>query len=67
MRGLSSFWLRRPTLLVALPLLSVWALLVHFRGGDLYETSAYRRGRWTRWTLVLMGTAWVYKLIATFV
>jgi len=52
---------------IALPLLSIWALLVHFRGGDLYATIAYRRGSWIKWTLVLMGVAWVYKLIATLV
>lgn len=49
---------------IALPLLSIWALVVHLRGGDLYETIARRKGRWIRWTLLLMGLAWGYKIVS---
>lgn len=49
---------------VALPLLSLWGLLVHLRGDDLYEVISRRKGRWIKWTLVLLGLAWGYKIVA---
>ncbi len=49
---------------IALPLISIWALVVHLRGRDLYEEIARRRGRWIRWTLLLMGLAWGYKIVS---
>jgi hypothetical protein len=50
---------------LALPLLALWALAVHLRGGDLYERLSARRGRALKGSLVLMGLAWVYKLAIT--
>ncbi len=49
---------------IALPLLAVWSLFVHLRGGDLYLALAKDRGRWLKLALVLMGAAWVYKLVS---
>lgn len=53
-------------LLVALllPPLSVWALVVHRRGGDLYETLGQTSIPWLRVLLFVAGLAWVYKLFA---
>jgi hypothetical protein len=50
---------------IALPLLALWALAVHLRGGDLYERLSARRGLALKSALVLMGLAWVYKLAIT--
>ena len=50
---------------IALPLLALWALVVHRRGGDLYERVAARRGLAPKSALVLMGLAWAYKLVIT--
>ena len=49
---------------LALPPLSVWALVVHRRGGDLYAILGETRVPWVRVTLVVAGLAWVYKLFA---
>ena len=47
---------------VALPFLSVWALVGHFRGRDLYRDIEERRAPWVRVTLLLMLAAWIYKI-----
>lgn len=47
---------------VALPLLALWALAVHLRGGDLYLTLARTRRTWLPALLLLMGASWIYKL-----
>ena len=47
---------------LALPLLSVWALVGHFRGQDLYRNIEERRGPWVRVTWLLLLAAWIYKI-----
>lgn len=50
---------------ISLPLLALWALAVHLRGGDLYGRLSARGGRAAKAALALMGLAWVYKLAVT--
>jgi len=49
---------------ISLPLLSIWAVLGHFRGVDVYRTIETRKGRWVKIAAGLMAVAWAYKLIA---
>jgi hypothetical protein len=39
---------------------------VHRRGADLYEVISRQRACWVKSILVLMGAAWIYKLVVTF-
>lgn len=50
---------------IALPLLSIWAVLGHLRGADLYSTIEQRKGVWIKATLLLMGLAWIYKIVVS--
>ncbi|HIG11797.1 MAG: DUF2752 domain-containing protein [bacterium] len=49
-----------------LPFLALWAIRVHRRGADLYEVISRQRACWVKSILVLMGAAWIYKLVVTF-
>jgi hypothetical protein len=61
---LAAFWIQPFGLLtvIALPLLSLWAVAGHFRGQDLYRNIEERRAPWVRAVLVLMALAWIYKI-----
>lgn len=49
---------------LALPLLTIWAVMRHVQGVDIYRRIELRKGRWVRAGLGLMAVCWVYKLIA---
>jgi len=49
---------------IGLPLLTLWAVLGHLRGADVYRTIETRKGRWVKVLLALLGMAWIYKIVA---
>lgn len=49
---------------LAAPLATLWALLLHFRGKDIYERFMNRRAPWVRVGFLLAFAAWVYRLFA---
>lgn len=48
------------------PLLTLWALVMHLRGEDIYERFEGRRLPWVRMLLVVGVFAWIFKIASTF-
>lgn len=62
-----AFWVQPFGVLtvIALPLLTIWAVVGHLRGEDLYRNIEERRAPWVRVGLALLGLAWIYKIVVS--
>jgi len=52
---------------LALPLLTLWSIVEHRRGVDLYRKIAEARKAWIWWTLTVCALAWTYKIVITII
>ncbi len=51
-------------LVLFVPLLTLFAVLLHVRGVDLYSRFEHRQLPWVRVFLALAAGAWIYKIVA---
>ncbi|MFT7670272.1 MAG: hypothetical protein ACI8X5_002980 [Planctomycetota bacterium] len=49
-------------LALAWPLLTLWALVLHLRGADVFQVLDRRKRRWIASAMLLMAASWIYKL-----